>query len=364
MQYCRRCGTHMEDDARFCHKCGTPVIPIAASQPAQTFYVHPKPAQPNRPWHKDSLVVVSVALVAVLVVAVIAVAVLSTPFASWDTNQSLEDKTVGVKTLNLSFHTNVGEVIVFTQKIGDNNVGIYIQANGSRGLFSDNTGPVSIEFANNTFGDILNVESTVKVADPFTTGARVQCLLYINPELELNLNISSTTGEVSFSGVNSPTIQSLSLETTTGAVQANLESDTTVAGNLSIRAVTGEVNYRMSQTKIIENCSLTLHSTTGAVNMDITQTKTLDGNLDVVADTSTGSINVGLTIDSGVSAQVTSKVSGLGEVSVEKNNFVGEDEDIHSLNYPAQSNINIDSHVHGIGGVNVHATYLTTLLYS
>ena len=365
MQYCRRCGTQLEGDAKFCHKCGTPVILYTASQPAQPVYYQPQPKpEPSKPWHKDSMVVVSVALVVVLVVAIVAVAFLATPFGAWDTNQSLEDKTVGVKTLNLNFHTNIGKVIMFTQKIGNNNIGIYLQANGTRGLLSGDTGPVSVEFVNTTVGDVLTVDSTIRVADPFATGARVQCMIYVDPALELNLNVSSTTGEVSFSGVNFATIQSLHLQTTTGAVQANLESGIIIEGNMSISAVTGEVNYRMSQTKIVSNCTLTLHSITGSVNVDITQTKTLDGNLDVAADTSTGSINVGLTIDSGVSAQVTSQVSGIGDVSVDKNNFVGSDEDIHSVNFPAQNNINIDNHVHGVGSVNLQATYLTTLIYS
>lgn len=365
MPYCRRCGTQLEDDAKFCHRCGTPVIPYAASQLAQPVYYPTQPKhEPLKPSHNDPIVVVTVALVVVLVVAVVAVAFLAAPFGSWNTNQSLEDKTVGVKTLNLNFHTNIGKVIMFTQKIGDNNVGIYLQANGTRGLISGDTWPVSLEFSNNTVGDVLNVDSTIRVAAPFTTGARVQCMIYVDPALELNLNISSATGEVSFSGVNAATIQSLHLQTTTGTVQANLEPGTTISGNISISAVTGEVNYRMSQTKIVSNSTITLHSITGSVNLDITQTKTIDGNLDVAADTSTGSINVGLTIDGGVSAQVTSQVSGIGDVSVDKNNFVGSNEDIHSVNYPAQSNIHIDSHVHGVGSVNIQATYLTTLIYS
>ncbi len=306
----------------------------------------------------------SIALVTILVVAVIAVAFLAAPIGSWDTSQSMMDSTADVKTLNLSFHTNIGKVIVFTQKIGNANIGIFVQANGSRGLLADSNNPVSMAFENQTVGDTLTVDSYVRVEDPFTSDAHVQCMVYIDPALELNLTISSTTGQVSFSGVNSAIIRSLNLETTTGEAEANLENNVTVTGNLTVSAVTGTVNYRMNQNNVVGNCSLTLHSTTGAVTMDITQTKTLQGNLDVKADTSTGSINVGLTIDGGVAAKVTSHVSGLGDVEVEKNNFVGDNEGIQSGNYPAQSNIVIDNRVHGFGGVNVQASYLTTLIAS
>jgi hypothetical protein len=360
MPYCGKCGTKLEDDARFCHKCGSPV---AIYPPPQQVYV-PRPVEPAKPLHKDSLVVVSIALVAVLVVAVVAVVILAAPFATWSSNESLEDKTVGVKTLNFDFHTNVGKVVVFTQKMGNNNIGIYIQANGSRGIVADSSSPIAINFENNTVADTLTVNSNVTVADVFTTGAHVQCMIYIDPALAMNLNISSTTGQVSFSGIQSANIQSLWLETTTGEAQANFDSNMTLAGNVTVRAVTGEVNFRMSQINIKGNCSLALHSSTGAINADLTQTKAVDGNLNVETETSTGSINFALNIDGGIGGKITSQVSGFGGLDVQKNNFVGSDEDIQSVNYPAQSNIVVNNQIHGFGGVNIRANYLTTLISS
>ncbi len=296
--------------------------------------------------------------------AVIAVAFLVAPFGSWSTSESLNDQSADIKALNLDFHTNVGVVSVFTQKIGNNNLLISVQANGTKGMLADSGNPLNVEFDNSTQGNVLTVTSQVKVQDAFTTGAQVRIIIYVDPDLALNLNISSTTGQVSFNGDNNAVIESLRVETTTGEAQANLNSGVTVKGDITVSAVTGAVNYRMSQTNITANSTLTLHSATGAVNMDITQTKTLQNDLTVKADTSTGSINVGLTIDGGVAAKIVSQTNSFGDISVDKNNFTGSDENLQSLNYPSQSNIEIDNRVHGFGGINIRANYLTSLVAS
>jgi hypothetical protein len=359
LPYCRRCGTLLEENARYCQKCGTPVAVYVAPPP-----VYHAP-QPRKPWYKDTFILITVGLVAILLVAVFAVTLLSAPFASWDSNQSLEDKTLGVKTLNLNFNTNVGAIEVFTQKMSNTNVGIYIQANGGKGLLSDSSsGPLTVEFENQTVGDVLTVNSVVRVQDAFTSNAHVKCSIYVDPALNLNLNFSSTTGQISFIGDNAAKISSLILDTTTGEVQANLNNNVTVAGNITLSATTGAVNYRMSQNNIVGNCTLNLHSTTGAVVMEITQTKTLQGNLAVYADTTTGGINVGLTIDGGVGAQITSQVTGFGNIQTDLNNFNGDKTPVQSSNYPAASNIEIHNSLHGFGGVNIKASYLTTTIAS
>jgi hypothetical protein len=217
LPYCRRCGTQLEENARYCHKCGTPVVAYAIPPVYQT----PKP---HKPWYKDSFILITIGLVVILLVAVFAVALLSAPFATWDSNQSLEDKTAGVKTLNLNFHTNIGAIEVFTQKMSNNNIGVYVQANGGKGLLADSSGPVTMEFENQTVGDVLTVNSFFQVQDGFISNAHVKCSIYVDPSLNLYLNVSSTTGQISFIGDGSAKISSLSLVTTTGEVQANLDT--------------------------------------------------------------------------------------------------------------------------------------------
>jgi len=339
------------EDARFCHKCGTPAITY--NPPTA-----PAPSKPLPPLSKDPFVIGAVALVAILVIAVVIAALFVAPFATWSTSSSFADSTEGIKTLNLNFDTDVGRVTVFTSKIGDNNIGIFIQGNGSRGI-SGGENPLSVTFTNQTAGNELFVDVKVAVEDALSGTANVVCQIYVDPALNLNLNVTSTTGQVSFSADKPTTIQSITLRATTGEVEAHLQSNVTVAGNLSLSTTTGAVNYRMAETNIVGNCSLNLQSTTGSVTMDITQTRTLQGNLEVEAETVTGSINVGLTIDGGVGAKITSDTNAFGDINTNLNNFTGSKSHLQSANYPAASNIEINNRVTGIGSIYINANYKT-----
>jgi len=84
--------------------------------------------------------------------------------------------------------------------------------------------------------------------------------------------------------------------------------------------------------------------------------------LQVNADTVTGSINIGLRIDGGVSAKITSHTGVLGSIHADVNNFSGNKSPIQSNNYPAATNIDINNNVSGIGDVNIQATYQTVVI--
>ncbi len=79
MPYCQRCGAVLDENARFCDKCGTPVAPPVA------LYV---PPPPTRPLLKDPWILFAVALISVLIVAVIAIVIYAAPMFSVNYNQS------------------------------------------------------------------------------------------------------------------------------------------------------------------------------------------------------------------------------------------------------------------------------------
>ncbi len=82
LTYCDRCGTKVEENAHFCHKCGTPVV---------MHLPPPPPATLATSFRKDPLILLAVVLISVLVVAVIAVAVFAGPIFSIDFNQTYSD---------------------------------------------------------------------------------------------------------------------------------------------------------------------------------------------------------------------------------------------------------------------------------
>ena len=342
MPYCRRCGTKLDEDAHFCHKCGTLVI----SYPVQV------PFAPVRPLRKDPVVIAAIALVAILVSAVIIVAFLVAPVSPWSIGRSLEDDTPDVNTLNLNFETNIGRIDITPLKIDNNNIGIYIEANGSKGMLGGNGTPVSISFDNRTMGDVLTVNSRVSVENRFASQANVGVKIFVDPALNLNLTVTSQAGQVSLTADKDATFNYLNLQSSAGAVQANLQN-VTVAGNVTLKTQAGTVDFRMSQAKVEGNNTVTLQTNAGSVDMDITETKTLQGNLQVNAVSELGSINLGLTIDDGVGAKITSQTN-LGNIHVTEQNFSGDQSPIQSDNYPAASNIEVNNRTN-LGSININA---------
>jgi hypothetical protein len=319
---------------------------------------------PPKPLLKNPYVLLAIALVVLVVVAAVVVAFLFAPFSTWSTGQTMQDSNAGVNSLNFNFQTDVGRVNVMTQKLGGDNVLIHVSANGSQGFLEGGAqeNSVSISFENQTVGDVLTVNCEVHLENPSLLHANVVCDIFVDPALTLKLNVSSSAGQISFVADKATTIQALNLHANAGEVQANLESNVNVAGDISLKSGTGAIHYRMSETNVEGNHTLDLQSNVGSVYMDIIQTKNLHGNLQVNASTHTGSIDVGLAIDGGVGAKITSQTAGMGDINVKSNNFSGNKSPIQSNNFPANSNIEINNTISGFGSVNIKATYLTTVI--
>jgi predicted membrane protein len=370
MPYCRRCGTRIDDDACFCYRCGTPVDPyVQQVQPTYQPYpsyqqVPPPPTKPVKPFYKDTVIIVAIGLVALLLTAVVIAAFMVAPLTPWSYTKSLSDENQDIDTLNLNFHSNVGKVTVMTLKIGESrNVLISVQANGTYGALGGSGDPVSITFDNQTKNGTLTLNSQVHLDDNYIAQSNVAIQIFVDPALKLNLNVSSTIGQVSFVADKPTTIQSLSLMTTTGYVEASLQSNVAVVGDLSLKATTGNVDFRIDQNTFTGNRTINLQSTTGSVTVDLTQTKTFSGNLKVDTVATTGSVNVGVTIDFGVAAKIDSHSGAFGDIQSTMNNFSGNNTAMQSVNYPSNCNIEITNRVNA-GNIYIDANYQTNLTAS
>lgn len=93
----------MEENARFCQKCGTPTATYSVYAPP---YAPPPP--PARPLRKDPWILFAVVLISVFIVVIVAIAVYSAPFFSMDFNQT----NPGNYDLN-SFSVNLPAVLHF-----------------------------------------------------------------------------------------------------------------------------------------------------------------------------------------------------------------------------------------------------------
>jgi predicted membrane protein len=124
---------------------------------------------------------------------------------------------------------------------------------------------------------------------------------------------------------------------------------------MTFRTQAGTVDLRMNEVNVEGNNTVTLQTNAGSVNMDITQTKTLQGNLLVNASTNLGSVKVGLIVDGDVGAKLVSQTN-LGSLRTYVQHFSGNQSPIESDNYPADSNIEIDSRTN-LGNISINANY-------
>ncbi|HEX7482869.1 MAG TPA: zinc ribbon domain-containing protein [Candidatus Bathyarchaeia archaeon] len=345
LPYCHRCGTKLDDSARFCQKCGTPVVTYAPAAPAK----------PVKPLRKEPLVIAAIVLIAILVAAVILSAIVFAPFSPVSFNQTNQDSHSGINTLDLNFQANTAQVTVITQNINNQNILIITSANGSRSIFGSNN-PIEVTFTNQTIGNTLTINSKVTERNEFpTTGnLHVTCAIYVNPALKLNINVTTQAGSISLNAEKSATFQSINLNANAGEVQANLQN-ATIAGDVFLNTQAGAVNFGVRQATLQGNQTATLHSNAGSVRMDITQTKNLQANLKIKADTELGSVNVALQIDHDVGAKIISQTN-LGSIHLDVQHFSGNQSPIQSDNYPAASNIEINSTTN-FGSININAVY-------
>ncbi|HSV50144.1 MAG TPA: zinc ribbon domain-containing protein, partial [Candidatus Acidoferrales bacterium] len=150
MPYCRRCGTQLEENARFCHRCGLavanyiPAEPVPVQQPPPTAPVYAMLSPPSKPKHSNNrIIILTVGLITILIVASVAAALLFTPTTPWSYTKSLSDSTPNIDTLNLNFATNIGEVNIMTLDVGDRSVLIHVQGNGSYSYLTKTDTPMT-----------------------------------------------------------------------------------------------------------------------------------------------------------------------------------------------------------------------------
>jgi hypothetical protein len=345
MPYCRRCGTQLADDAHFCHKCGTPVI--------ATPYVYQASSAPSKPLRKDPIIIGAIVLITILVVGVVVAALFTASYATVDINQSFKDTTAGIDKLNLTLDSQALQINVFTQNVSGYNFLVTLDGTAFKSINGDSGSPIQVEFTNNTVSKELTVTIKITQSNVFSR-YNVDCNIYVNPALIRNLNVTSQAGQVSLNVDKPVTFESLILQSQAGAVQANLDN-ATIAGNVTLRTQAGSVDFRVNEAKVEGNNTVTLQTNAGSIDIDVTETRTIQGNLQVNAVTDLGSINVGLTIDGNVGARLVSETN-LGSIHTNVQHFSGNQSPIQSDNYPAASNIEVDSRTN-LGSININADY-------
>jgi multidrug resistance efflux pump len=105
LPYCRICGTKLEENAHFCHKCGTPVADITVAPP------------PVRSMEKNPFLVPVIVLIAVVIVAVVVGAFIFWTFYSINFNQTNGGNQTNGNEVSFNFHGLIANVNVIAQDL-------------------------------------------------------------------------------------------------------------------------------------------------------------------------------------------------------------------------------------------------------
>ncbi|MCW4054795.1 MAG: zinc-ribbon domain-containing protein [Candidatus Bathyarchaeota archaeon] len=344
MPYCHKCGTKLDETARFCPVCGTPVA-TATSE-----------IKPTAPKRKPFYVLPVVILIAVLISALVIGALLFLPLYPVHFNQKNQVPEADMADLFVNFQVDVAQMNIFFKNLPGNMVELNVTADGTVGIFDDPNRAVNVTFSYQTTNS-----SVVVIASVFQTirwsmlhNVNVKCDLYIDPSANVTIEVRSSVGNIVMDADTDVIPQNIDFETTTGNVDASLSKNTVVAGSVSLKTITGSMQFKMRKADVSGNTSVNLRSTTGAVNVDLAATQ-LSGNVTVNARTTTGSINLNMAIENDVGARIESDTD-LGRIALEAKRFSGNQSPIQSNNYPAGGNFLVNLRT-TTGGININSTY-------
>jgi hypothetical protein len=353
MTYCRKCGAKLDEDAKFCRVCGAPVVPVAtATRP---------PATKRR---QSSYLIPVIILIAVLLTAIIISALLFLPFNPVNFNQTNQVPKTSMNNVRVDLQVDVANVNVSFKNLPNSRVIMNVTANGNVGLFDDPNHAVNVTFTHQTTNNSEVVVARVsRVARwPILYDLNVNCDVYVDPSVNLSLNVRSSVGNIVMDADTKMTLQNIDLETTTGNVDVRLSKGVVVDDSISLKSTTGTVQFRMDNADVSSNVSVNLRSTTGIVNADLIEPQSLSGNVTVSARTTTGNVNLSLEIDGDVGARIESQTD-IGRINVAVQKFSGNQTPLQSNNYPAGGNFLVNLKT-TTGGISICAAYGSSAVLS
>jgi hypothetical protein len=300
-------------------------------------------------------------LIAVLLVAFLFAGFAFIPAKTVNFNQSDSAPAVsGVNVVALNFDADVADVHIVPTLV-DNLVQVDTSATGSMSLFGSNSDPVKITFTNQTSGDTLTVNYKVSRVEtwPVSFGLNVNCTIYVNPSVTLDLKVGTSVGKITLGSSDQPIIyRALDLQSKTGEVDASFNSNTQLTGNVSLHTTTGDVHFSSENAQLSADATkIGLETTTGSIDVHITQSSQQQIANDVVGnvESTTGGVNLYMDISGDVAAQVTSHNS-VGGIYLDVTNFNGDESPIASSNYPAARNYFVDLET-TTGSIHIKAAY-------
>jgi hypothetical protein len=351
MPYCWKCGAKLEEDAKFCAVCGTPVGQTPTEPLAR------RRAQPLKP--------LAIILISILVVAGILIGLTFIPVydvGPVNSQVSIPRKT-GVNTLNLSLDVDVGHVSIHFENLTGEpqspSIIINTTAVGKVSVFGSNIDldrymPIS---QNGTVGNVLTVTAEQR-ADSWLWSSSINVTfdVIIDWSMSTSLNVKTGTGGILLETQAGTILNSISLEATTGGVRANIVQGVIIASDFSIKTTTGGVKLFWNDPTVTNSVRIDAITTTGGVDVNFTQFDKLVANITLRAEATTGGINFTLDIKNNVGAKIESTVTTGGINVARQIGFSGTVTPLQSNNYPDDHNIDTTLKT-TTGGIHIDTKY-------
>ncbi len=353
MSYCSKCGAELDKDAKFCPKCG------ATAGPPE---IKPEIKRGIRP-----ISILAIILIAIIVVAVVLSAIAFIPnriVGPINRKMSVPYK-AGVNTLNLNLTATVVGINITFQNLKDELQSPLIILNASAtarvGIFgsSDFLDQYMPVWQNQTEGNVLTVTVKQEVDTtnwPPHSSLNVTFDIFIDLSMNTSLNIHTSTGGIILNTQAGAIINHLNLETTTGAVEANLVEDVILAGDISCTTTTGGIKFSWDNLMVEKEVAINSIATTGGIEMSFKQHEMVMGNITLNVDVGTGGVDFLIDIKDDLGAKIESSVT-TGGIDVNRQvGFSGTEALLQSTNYPAGYNFDVTLET-TTGGIDIDAKY-------
>ncbi len=342
MPYCWKCGAELKEDDKFCSACGTPVGA-------------PK-AEPERRMKRKPIGTLAIILIILFVSAAVIVAIALMPIRAVDISESRDvPYQTGVNTLDLDFTADVAQVNVAFEDLSGKLVTLDVSVTGRVGVFGSSD-VLDLTFDSTRDGNVLTVTSEVDIVSRYSWSLNVTCHILIDPSMKASLDVKTSTGGIILNTQAGVVLDYLSLEATTGGVEAKLVEDMRIDGDISLMTTTGGVKLSWDNVIVTKNRLVNAVTTTGGVDVDINQDEELAANITLKAEATTGGVDLTIAIQDDVGAKIESSVTTGGIDINRRVGFSGEESALQSDNYPANTNFDVTLKTI-TGGIDIDAEY-------
>ena len=347
LPYCKNCGAKLEETAKFCHLCGTSVTKVMTAERA---------AERGRPANFFGFI-----LIAIILVAVGYGFVSFLPIRSVDVQENrVVPSQIGVQAVVIYLTVDVGNVNVSFSDLADNAVTFRLSVSGHGSLLSSQ--PYTLTFEQSTEGNVLTVTSEVSTSVLHgwlnLNFLDTECYLVIDTSLNTTITVRTGTGAIGFGTVSGVVLDSVWLETSTGAIGASFAENTIVAGDVTVKTVTGAQSVSWRNVVAERDIAVDVESVTGAVSVGIEQDWRLRNNVELGVAVTTGAISLSVDTIDDVAARIVSSTT-LGLVDVQRSDgFTGSSTQLQSNNYPSETQFDITLQT-TTGAISINAQHST-----